>query len=332
MVGSLGAQFILNQGLPFLEYPLGFRLPLRNRRALHGHRRLSQQPLPAGSGQGERAAPALTAPISAAASEPSSPPAPLALTWIAYVLWYFSLSSMPNLSLYTKVAMGREPKEFSGLVMALRFGFKSVAGFLLGFLALRRGIRSPVTTTVLLVGAGIAWAWLVPGYGYLLSFGLLGAGELGGAYLPNYVVSISPAAEGARNMSVMALAPLASSVAPTTHGAPHRRVRIRRQLRLCHCHHPGVALAGVPAAPSSDPPNRRAETTEKRVIHEVTRRTTKGHQGVEVNRDGHDLTARSQTELRSPIDPSVLDGRVFEVPMVAIVDVAVHIHHAGQVH
>ena len=141
------------------------------------------------------------------------------MTWIAYVLWYFSLSSMPNLSLYTKVAMGREPKEFSGLVMALRFGFKSVAGFLLGALALRRGIRSPVTTTVLLVGAGIAWAWLVPGYGYLLSFGLLGAGELGGAYLPNYVVSISPAAEGARNMSVMALAPLASSVAPATHGA-----------------------------------------------------------------------------------------------------------------
>ena len=144
---------------------------------------------------------------------------PLALTWMAYVLWYFSLSSMPNLSLYTRQAMGREPKEFSGLVMALRFGFKSVAGFLLGMLALRRGIRSPVTTTVLLVGAGIAWAWLVPGYGYLLSFGLLGAGELGGAYLPNYVVSISPAAEGAATCPSWPWLPWLPAWPPPPHGA-----------------------------------------------------------------------------------------------------------------
>ena len=67
--------------------------------------------------------------------------------------------------------------------------------------------------------AGLAWAWLVPGYGYLLSFGLLGAGELGGAYLPNYVVSISPATEGARNMSVLSLGPLSASIGPATHGA-----------------------------------------------------------------------------------------------------------------
>lgn len=218
VVGSLGAQFVLNRGLPFLEYPLDFAflygigVPcmatvsfLSSRYQLVPVKEKEQRP---------PLLPYLRRSVGAFFSS-----RPLALTWIAYVLWYFSLSSMPNLSLYTKVAMGREPREFSGLVMALRFGFKSAAGFLLGFLALRRGIRSPVTTTVLLVGAGIAWAWLVPGYGYLLSFGLLGAGELGGAYLPNYVVSMSPAAEGARNMSVMALAPLASSVAPATHGA-----------------------------------------------------------------------------------------------------------------
>ena len=217
VVGSLGAQFVLNQELPFLEYPLDFAflygigVPCMAAVSFLSSR---YQLVPVKEKQRPPLLPYLRRSIGAFFSS-----RPLALTWIAYVLWYFSLSSMPNLSLYTKVAMGREPKEFSGLVMALRFGFKSVAGFLLGALALRRGIRSPVTTTVLLVGAGIAWAWLVPGYGYLLSFGLLGAGELGGAYLPNYVVSISPAAEGARNMSVMALAPLASSVAPATHGA-----------------------------------------------------------------------------------------------------------------
>ena len=218
VVGSLGAQFVLNQGLPFLPYPMDFAflygigVPCMATVAFLSSR---YQLVPVKEKKGRpELLPYLRQSLKSFFSY-----RPLALTWIAYVLWYFSLSSMPNLSLYTRQAMGREPKEFSGLVMALRFGFKSVAGFLLGGLALRKGIRSPVTTTVLLVGLGIAWAWLVPGYGYLLSFGLLGAGELGGAYLPNYVVSISPAAEGARNMSVMALAPLASSVAPATHGA-----------------------------------------------------------------------------------------------------------------
>ena len=125
---------------------------------------------------------------------------------------------MSNLSLYTREAIGREPKEFSGLIMALRFGFKSATGFVLGAITVRWGIRAPIITTVFLVGAGMAWAWIVPGYSYLISFGLLGAGELGGAYLPNYAVSISPAVDGARNMSVLALAPLTSSVAPATHG------------------------------------------------------------------------------------------------------------------
>ena len=143
VAGSLSAQFVLNQGLPFLPFPLDFAFLYGHRRALHGHRRLSQQPLPVGPGEGRKKQrppllPYLRHSIGAFFSS-----RPLALTWMAYVLWYFSLSSMPNLSLYTRQAMGREPKEFSGLVMALRFGFKSVAGFLLGMLGPPQG--DPVT-------------------------------------------------------------------------------------------------------------------------------------------------------------------------------------------
>jgi len=142
----------------------------------------------------------------------------LVLVWIAYFLWYFSLNAMPNLSLYTREAMGREPQDFSGFIMALRFGFKAVGGFFLGTLALRWGVRAPVVAAVSLVGGATLWAWLVPGYLYLFTFGLMGAGELGGAYIPNYVVTISSAAVAPRNVAILTLVSPASAVAPTLYG------------------------------------------------------------------------------------------------------------------
>ena len=70
---------------------------------------------------------------------------------------------------------------------------------------MRKGIRAPLVTTVLLLAAAIVWGWSVPGYAYLLAFRLMGAGELGGAYFPNYAVSISSASSGVRNLSLLTL-------------------------------------------------------------------------------------------------------------------------------
>ena len=88
---------------------------------------------------------------------------------------------MPNLSLYSRVVLGGDPKQFSGIIMALRFGFKSTGGYLLGMIAMKKGIRAPLLTTVFLLVAAIVWGWSVPGYAYLMAFGLMGAGELGKA-------------------------------------------------------------------------------------------------------------------------------------------------------
>jgi len=88
---------------------------------------------------------------------------------------------MPNLSLYSRVVLGGDPKQFSGIIMALRFGFKSAGGYLLGMIAMKKGIRAPLLTTAFLLAAAIVWGWSVPGYAYLMAFGLMGAGELGGA-------------------------------------------------------------------------------------------------------------------------------------------------------
>ncbi len=143
----------------------------------------------------------------------------LALLWLAYLLFFIALNAMTNLSLYAKEALGEDPKELAGYMNALRFGFKAITGFGLGLILARWGIRAPLVTTVLLVAAGILWAWTVPGYFYLFAFGLLGGGELAGAYFPNYVVSISSPATSARNLAFLTLVTPISSFAPAIYGA-----------------------------------------------------------------------------------------------------------------
>ena len=143
----------------------------------------------------------------------------LILIWVAYLLWRFTASSISNLSLYGREVLGQDPKEFSGIVLALRFGFKSLGGFILGVIAIRRGIRAPLLFTAVLLGSSVLWGWMAPGYFYFLAFGILGAGELGGAYFPNYVVSISSAANAARNLSLLTLVIPFSGIGPAAHGA-----------------------------------------------------------------------------------------------------------------
>jgi len=142
----------------------------------------------------------------------------LVFVWLAYLLWYSTLLAMPNLSLYTKEAVGRDPKDLSGLIMAIRFGSKAVAGYLLGALNIRYGVRAPLIVVVLLLGTAMLWAWVAPGYFYLLAFGLMGAGELGGAYFPNVLLSLTLSANGARDMSILNLAAPVASPSPALHG------------------------------------------------------------------------------------------------------------------
>ena len=143
----------------------------------------------------------------------------LVYLWLAFFMWFMVFTAMPTLSLYSREVLGGDPKDYSGWVMALRFGFKAVAGYALGVIALRYGLRSPLFVCMVLLGTSIIWGWAVPGYFYLLAFGLMGAGELGGAYFPNYIVGISSPALSTMNMSILMMTSCASFFAPTTHGA-----------------------------------------------------------------------------------------------------------------
>ena len=216
VLGSLGAQYILNPGLPALHFPFDFALvygaavPAVAGVAWLGSRfrllRVEDQPrLPLlaflkQSGRGFAASRALV------------------LVWLGFLLWNCTLGAVANTSLYTKVAMGRDPKDFSGLILAIRFGCKALAGYGLGALAVRCGLRASALTTFALFAAGMIWTATVPGYAYLASFAFLGAGELGGVYIPNYTLSLGALAAGARNLAILNLATPVSSFAPALHG------------------------------------------------------------------------------------------------------------------
>ena len=218
VAGSLWAQFVLNRGIARLPYPYDFGL-------------LYLIGMPCAAAVAFLSSRYRLAPVE---EEPARPPflrylvksvrsyareRDLMLLWFGYLLWYCTLNAISNLSLYTREAVGRDPKELSGVIMALRFGGKALGGFALGWLGVRWGVRAPVIGSVVLVGAATLWAWGAPGYAYLLAFGLMGAGELGGAYFPNYQVTLSSPATGARDLALQSLVSPVSSIAPTLHGA-----------------------------------------------------------------------------------------------------------------
>jgi MFS family permease len=218
VAGSLFAQFILNRGFLFLAYPYDFAfLYFIGIPCMVGVALLSSRYELIPVRKEEVRLPFVRYMFESIRSYCQVQT--LVLLWLAFFLWYCSLNAMPNLSLYTKEAVHRDPKELSGLIMAFRFGFKSMAGFALGVISLRWGIRAPLVTTVLLLAAAPLWAWVAPGYLYLFAFGLMGAGELGGGYFPNYVVAISPASQGARNLALLNLATPVASLSPVLYGA-----------------------------------------------------------------------------------------------------------------
>ncbi len=217
VAGSLGTQLVLGGSLSWLPYPYDFGLLyLLAVPCMTGVAFLSSRYQLVQIEQGERPSIALYLKESMAFFLRQRT---LILIWVAYLLWRFTASSISNLSLYGREVLGQDPKEFSGIVLALRFGFKSLGGFILGVIAIRRGIRAPLLFTAVLLGSSVLWGWMAPGYFYFLAFGILGAGELGGAYFPNYVVSISSAANAARNLSLLTLVIPFSGIGPAAHGA-----------------------------------------------------------------------------------------------------------------
>ncbi len=217
VLGSLGAQYILKGGFSRLPFPFDFALlyfvaglcmvgvTLVSTRYELAH--IPDKPYP----------PPL--PYLGTTLREFFSSKPLLILFIVYLLWNCSLSGISNLALFSPHATHKDPADLAGAMMALRFGCKAIAGLILGSIALRWGMRASVITTSVFLVIGFGWGWLVPGLAFLLAFGFMGAGELGGAYIPNYGLTLARPEFGVRALSILTFAQGIAGLAPTLHGA-----------------------------------------------------------------------------------------------------------------
>ncbi|MCH2589004.1 MAG: hypothetical protein MK004_11120 [Planctomycetales bacterium] len=137
----------------------------------------------------------------------------LLLATVVTVLVYSGNTIPSNMNLFSPEVLGDEPAKFAGMQNALRFGFKVVAGAVLGWLLTRSHPRQGLVATATIFLLAQVWAIFATGTAYLVAFGLYGAGELIGVYAPNYILSASRPGDIRRNMAFVTL--LMVPAAPT---------------------------------------------------------------------------------------------------------------------
>lgn len=129
----------------------------------------------------------------------------LLLVTLVIILVWAGNGIASNMNLYSEDVLKNAPAKYSSVQNMLRFSFKMVAGLALGWMLTRTSPRAGVLVTATIYLSAQLWALFVTGPWYLLAFGIYGAGELVGAYAPNYIVSASRGNELRRNMAFMTL-------------------------------------------------------------------------------------------------------------------------------
>jgi len=142
----------------------------------------------------------------------------LLIASVAYLLVYCGNMVQTNMSLFTQEAVGRMSEDLVGYQLTLRFSFKILGGFLLGWLLSRTNPKAPLLATVGLQIVGVLWVLFAPGYWFMLAFGINGAGELFGVYYMNYPVQSSPKWQVRRNIAFLTLISTFVGLAPVLYG------------------------------------------------------------------------------------------------------------------
>lgn len=143
----------------------------------------------------------------------------LLLATIVTILVYAGNVIPSNMNLYSSEALGDLAKDAAGPQNMLRFGFKVVAGTLLGFVLTRTNPKVGILATAVIFLAAQVWAMVVTGPWYLVAFGLHGAGELIGVYAPNYIVSASRRDQLRQNMAFVTMLMVPAAPAGYLYGA-----------------------------------------------------------------------------------------------------------------
>lgn len=137
----------------------------------------------------------------------------LLLATIVTVLLYSGNTIPSNMNLYTEIVLDDLPQNYAGYQNTLRFAFKVVAGFLLGWILTKSNPKAGILLTGGIFIAAQLWAIFASSTAYLIAFGIYGAGELVGVYAPNYILSASRQSQMRRNMAFVTM--LMAPAAPT---------------------------------------------------------------------------------------------------------------------
>jgi len=130
---------------------------------------------------------------------------PLVFGAVAYLLVYSGGNAIiPNVSLRAKELL-EEEMDTQGIQQFLRFGFKAATGVFLGWLLAKTSPKATLLATTSVLLLALAWVLNSRGWWCLMSFGLLGSGELFGAYFPNYVATASPKSRVRLNIAYLGL-------------------------------------------------------------------------------------------------------------------------------
>lgn len=139
---------------------------------------------------------------------------------------------MNNVGLLAEEISGEAAVKYAGVQSELRFGCKSLFGFVLGWILARYQAKAAALSTTLICLAGVVWALVVPGKWYLFSFGLLGAGELYYVYYLNYIVGCSAPERIRENTAYTNLVMVIVSFMPLIYGLISDRFGLRTSLGL----------------------------------------------------------------------------------------------------
>jgi MFS family permease len=143
----------------------------------------------------------------------------VAIAMLTAVVVLAGYAIIPNLTLYTPEVLGQEADKYAGYQLALRFSFKAAAGLFLGWLLTRTHPKAGVLVTATVGLSSVLWAAAATGPSFLLSFGLLGVGELFGIYITNYILACAAPGQVRRQMALAMLTQLPAAGAGPLFGS-----------------------------------------------------------------------------------------------------------------
>jgi MFS family permease len=123
------------------------------------------------------------------------------LAVLSAILIFCGYQVVDNMTLYSGVLFKQDPAKTAGYQKAVLFTFKVVMGVTMGWVLTRSAPRAAVLISAVVGLTAVVFAIVAPASVFLLSFGLLGAGQLFGIYITNYILSCAPKALMRRYMA-----------------------------------------------------------------------------------------------------------------------------------